>query len=91
LGTGTTFKEVSREDLCTFPILEVKSTELMQQWLNQIEPIFMQQYELIKEINYLSKKRDEFLPLLMSGQVSVRQLNNDLPPTFIIIRKTSQI
>ena len=79
LGTGTTFKEVSREDLCTFPILEVKSTELMQQWLNQIEPIFMQQYELIKEINYLSKKRDELLPLLMNGQVSVRQLNNDLP------------
>ena len=78
LGTGTTFKEVSREDLCTFPILEVKSTELMQQWLNQIEPIFMQQYELIKEINYLSKKRDELLPLLMNGQVSVRQLNNDL-------------
>ncbi|MBQ2882825.1 MAG: restriction endonuclease subunit S, partial [Alphaproteobacteria bacterium] len=78
LGTGTTFKEVSREDLCTFPILEVKSTELMQQWLNQIEPIFMQQYELIKEINCLSKKRDELLPLLMNGQVSVRQLNNDL-------------
>ena len=91
LGTGTTFKEVSREDLCTFPILEVKSTELMQQWLNQIEPIFMQQYELIKEINCLSKKRDELLPLLMNGQVSVRQLNNDLSSTFIIIRKTSQI
>ncbi len=78
LGTGTTFKEVSREDLCTFPILEVKSTELMQQWFNQIEPVFMQQYELIKEINYLSKKRDELLPLLMNGQVSVKQLNNDL-------------
>ena len=78
LGTGTTFKEVSREDLCTFPILEVKSTELMQQWFNQIEPVFMQQYELIKEINYLSKQRDELLPLLMNGQVSVKQLNNDL-------------
>lgn len=78
LGTGTTFKEVSREDLCTFPILEVKSTELMQQWFNQIEPVFMQQYELIKEINYLSKIRDELLPLLMNGQISVKQLNNDL-------------
>jgi hypothetical protein len=50
----------------------------MQQWFNQIEPVFMQQYELIKEINYLSKKRDELLPLLMNGQVSVKQLNNDL-------------
>lgn len=78
LGTGTTFKEVSREDLCTFPILEVKSTELMQQWFNQVEPVFMQQYELIKEINYLSKIRDELLPLLMNGQISVKQLNNDL-------------
>jgi hypothetical protein len=38
----------------------------------------------------LEKKRDYLLPLVMTGQVSVKQLNNDLPLTFIIIRKTSQ-
>lgn len=44
-----------------------------------------------EELLQLTKCRDELLPLLMNGQVSVKQLNNDLPPTFIIIRKTSQI
>ena len=78
LGTGTTFKEVSREDLCSFPILKVQSIELMNKWFEQTEPILMKQYELTKEINLLSKQRDELLPLLMTGQVSVKQLNNDL-------------
>ena len=78
LGTGTTFKEVSREDLCSFPILKVQSVELMNKWFEQTEPILTKQYELTKEINFLSKRRDELLPLLMTGQVSVKQLNNDL-------------
>ena len=43
------------------------------------------------EISELTKQRDVLLPLLMTGQASVTQLNNDLPSTFIIMRKTSQI
>ena len=78
LGTGTTFKEVSRDDLCSFPILKVQSVELMHKWFEQTEPILMRQYELTKEINFLSKQRDELLPLLMTGQASVTKLNNDL-------------
>ena len=78
LGTGTTFKEVSRDDLCSFPILKVQSVELMHKWFEQTEPILMRQYELTKEIIFLSKQRDELLPLLMTGQASVTQLNNDL-------------
>ena len=43
-----------------------------------------------EELLHLTQCRNELLPLLMTGQVSVTQLNNDLPATFIIIRKTSQ-
>lgn len=41
------------------------------------------------DIEVITSLRDELLPLLMTGQVSVKQLNNDLPVTFIIIRKRS--
>ena len=55
-----------------------------------VTPIYKKWTALIHETNSVSKHRDELLPLLMTGQVSVTQLNNDLPVTFIIIRKTSQ-
>ena len=55
-----------------------------------VTPIYKKWTALIHETNVVSKQRDELLPLLMTGQVSVKQLNNDLPATFIIIRKTSQ-
>lgn len=37
-----------------------------------------------KEIETLTKQRDELLPLLMNGQVSVTQLNSDLVLSYII-------
>ena len=64
----------------TIPIqLEVRISPILEQ-------IVLNNQEIIK----LTRQRDELLPLLMNGQVSVRQLNNDLSSTFIIIRKTSQ-
>jgi type I restriction enzyme S subunit len=80
LGTGTTFKEVSREDLCGFPILKVGNNDLYKQWVSTTKDIFDKQLLLTKEIAELTKQRDELLPLLMNGQVSVTQpaVNCDL-------------
>ena len=71
LGTGTTFKEVSREDLCKFPILSVEKSLMYDQWINLQKEICEKQFILVKEIEQLTKQRDELLPLLMNGQVSV--------------------
>lgn len=43
-----------------------------------VTPIYKKWTALIHEVNDMSKHRDELLPLLMNGQVSVKQLNNDL-------------
>ena len=71
LGTGTTFKEVSREDLCKFPILTPSNTWGYTQWVGVMTQIANKQFILTKEVESLTKQRDELLPLLMNGQVSV--------------------
>lgn len=84
LGTGTTFKEVSKDDLKSFPILEIKDRTLLEKWNEKMVAFANQQFLLEKEILELTKQRDELLPLLMNGQVSVTQLNSDLFALYII-------
>ena len=43
-----------------------------------IEPLIQKQMANIEDNRGLQKQRDELLPLLMNGQVSVTQLNSDL-------------
>ena len=74
LGTGTTFKEVSREDILKFSILK-PSNETLDLWEEYVTTINDRQLELQKENENLTKLRDELLPLLMNGQAS---LNYDL-------------
>jgi len=82
LGTGTTFKEVSREDVLKFPILKPKDT-ILDLWEKRVSALNDRQLELQKENENLSKQRDELLPLLMNGQVS---LNSDLSPLLLYYR-----
>ena len=77
LGTGTTFKEISREDVLNFPILR-PNNETLNLWKENVTPINDRQLELQKENENLTKLRDSLLPLLMNGQVSVNyDLSND--------------
>ena len=74
LGTGTTFKEVSREDVLKFPILK-PSDAILDLWEKQVSALNNKQFVIQKENEFLTKQRAEILPLLMNGQVSV---NSDL-------------
>lgn len=74
LGTGTTFKEVSREDVLKFPILK-PSDAILDLWEKRVSALNNKQFVIQKENEFLTKQRDELLPLLMNGQVSV---NSDL-------------
>lgn len=77
LGTGTTFKEVSREDVLKFPILK-PNNGLLDTWEVRISAINKKQLEIQKENENLTKLRNELLPLLMNGQVTVNpDLSND--------------
>ena len=74
LGTGTTFKEVSREDILKFPMLK-PSDNVLDLWEEMVSALNDRQLEIQKENESLIKQRNELLPLLMNGQVSV---NSDL-------------
>lgn len=86
LGTGTTFKEVSREDVLKFPILK-PNDEILDLWEENVTMINDRQLELQKENENLTKQRDKLLPLLMNGQVSV---NYDLAyqTSFFFLKST---
>ncbi len=71
LGSGTTFKEVSREAISKYPILYVTDQMVRKCWVDFISPIFGRQMVLQDEIDRLIALRDFLLPLLMNGQVKV--------------------
>ena len=75
--TGNTILNMSKDEFAKIMII-YPETSILQKYHNQCEPIFSQIDENIKELNLLTKQRNELLPLLMTGQLSVKQLNNDL-------------
>ena len=85
LGTGTTFKEVSREDVQKFSILKPCDT-VLKLWEERVSALNDRQLEIQKENEILTKLRDELLPLLMNGQVSV---NYDLSHIIFFTLKVS--
>ena len=78
--------EIKREMTKTY---KKDDKHLANKWINAPKTLIVKFYNVIKEIyakidanisenNSLTKQRDELLPLLMNGQVEVKQLNSDL-------------
>ena len=73
-SAGTTFGSITKDELFNLPVVALPS-EIVEQFEKICNPIFAKQMEIGFEIESLAKQRDELLPLLMNGQVSV---NSDL-------------
>ena len=73
-AAGTTFGSITKEDLYSLPIV-IPAKEVISAFDKICSPMFDRQMLLGEEIDSLIKQRDELLPLLMNGQVSV---NSDL-------------
>lgn len=71
LGTGTTFKEVSRDDVLKLLVLK-PTKELLSRFEEFSCSVNEKQLVLQEQISSLTRQRDELLPLLMNGQVSVK-------------------
>ena len=76
-SAGTTFGSITKDELHGLPVV-VPSDDVLKLFESASKPIFDMQMNIGQEIEGLTLQRDELLPLLMNGQVSVRQLNNDL-------------
>lgn len=71
---GTTFGSITKDDLYSLPII-IPSNEIISAFEKICSPMLDKQMILGEEIVNLTKHRNELLPLLMNGQVSV---NSDL-------------
>ena len=76
-GSGSVFKSIIASDIEN-SWLCIGSDEVVSVFCNKVKPIFESIKENTLEIAVLTKQRDELLPLLMNGQVSVNyDLAND--------------
>jgi len=73
-GSGSVFKSIITSDIEN-SLLCIAETDIITNFCNLVHPLFQKIKENTIEISNLTKQRDELLPLLMNGQVS---LNSDL-------------
>ena len=78
----TTMGHITQDHLQQSTIAIPDNKDITVRFEKLISPIFEQLVKLHEEISYLTKQRDELLPLLMNGQVSV---NSDLPFIYIVL------
>ena len=71
----TTMGHITQEHLQQSTIAIPDDVNITKQFEEKVAPILAQQVSMQEEITLLTKQRDELLPLLMNGQVS---LNSDL-------------
>ena len=71
LGSGTTFKEVSKQSMETFKVI-IPPLDIIEKYNHKVCSIFDEQLKLLKENDELTKVRDYLLPLLMNGQIEVK-------------------
>lgn len=71
LGSGTTFKEVSKQSMETFKVI-IPPLDIIEKYNIKVCSIFDEQLKLLKENDELTKLRDYLLPLLMNGQIEVK-------------------
>ena len=75
-GSGSVFKSIITSDIEN-SLLCIAPTDIIKRFCKSVHPLFQKIKENTIEISNLTKQRDELLPLLMNGQVS---LNSDLSP-----------
>lgn len=73
LGSGTTFKEVSRDDIINYNIIKPCDSILLK-WEKIVSTINGLQIKIQKENESLTNLLNRILPLLMNGQVKVKNM-----------------
>ena len=66
----SSYPSISPDDIAYLDIV-IPSNDIIQKYNDIVEPMFRKMSTLRKEIDSLTKQRDELLPFLMNGQASV--------------------
>ena len=82
----SSYPSISPDDIAYLDIV-IPSNDIIQKYNDIVEPMFRKMSTLRKEIDSLTKQRDELLPLLMNGQASVNyHLSASFLSSFILYR-----
>ena len=76
-GSGSVFKSIIASDI-EHSYLSIGDEKVISTFCKVVKPLFEEIKLKSCEINNLQEQRENLLPLLINGQVSVKQLNNDL-------------
>lgn len=76
LGTGATFKEITKGSFKSFPFV-VPAHSVLDEYRAAAEPLEEQVHVLERQIRNLSSLRDLLLPKLVTGQIDVSTLDLD--------------
>ena len=76
-GSGSVFKSIIASDI-EHSYLSIGDEKVISTFCKVVKPLFEEIKLKSCEMNNLQEQRDNLLPLLMNGQVSIKQLNNDL-------------
>ena len=71
-SAGTTFGSITKDELFALPVV-IPNDFILHKFEDIAKPIFDKQMVLGKETVELTQQRDQLLPLLMNGQVSVEK------------------
>ena len=77
ISGGCAQPNISSDQIDSIVILK-PDTSLLSEFNERCESLISQQSELLLQIEHLITLRNEILPLLMNGQIGIKQLNNDL-------------
>jgi type I restriction enzyme S subunit len=77
LATGATFKEINKRTFRELPIV-VPSPEVLTRFAKTVSPICGLIENLLRRRNILRTTRDLLLPRLVSGEVNVEQIEQEV-------------
>jgi type I restriction enzyme S subunit len=79
VAKGAAYPATSFDDFEKAKLL-VPSSDLLESFHKQVEPMFRQKHYLQEQITHLTRTRDLLLPRLISGKLSVAELDIEYPP-----------
>lgn len=80
IGNGAIFNAVGKDELLSFKVLSPPS-ELVDAFEKRVKPIDEQIAVLIRQNEVLEKTKNQLLPRLISGKLSVENLDIQFPPS----------
>jgi type I restriction enzyme S subunit len=78
--TGASGRQRAQEECISFCLVETPPQGIRQQFSEIVRPHFSQVHLLSRQIEHLTKTRDLLLPRLISGKLSVENLDIQFPP-----------